>query len=964
MGSGRRLVLACLAVAAVCPHPRPASGQEESAAAAREWNQPGGDPGRSCTSTMAPVRAAPVVLWRQPTGGKVISEPVTWGGTVYVAVDRGTRGRELQGWHAATGAAAGAPRGLGPGGGVDVFTWQGTVVAAERGRLRGFAPAAAGFGVGWTREIPNLGPARLDEGVLYAADGQRLWAVDARTGRLLSSLPGFEVQGPLAVGGGRVLGTGSGSKDGYEGEYLTAFVAPCDHRKWKDSVVVPVPVVRLLEKTVRPGCDLVAHVPGFGRAPGGWLVRSPVGFLGVDGDFPSAVLADGADRCRGLAEIVTAPAVHEGTLFGFDDAGSLQGVDADGKFRTLLEGDALPVGARPGPATLARDVICFGNWSVEMKSGRVLWCRPQDRPAGACVPVADGMVVFAAESGDLVCLAEPAAAERARARTAIAADRPSPARADPGPPEPPPLPTAADGVILADGTRLAGRAEMTESGLVRLLPPAGAPRDFLEDEVALAVAGGKTIHVGAEREVVRAWRGSLHAAWQRALDERLRDYLRENLLGSSRRLLEELRAWRLAEARLEALSAMLTGRSPNPSEPDRMRALMPKERDLRRQHQAAFRAAASWCRAQGLPAAAGALLADAERLLPGDAAVKEEARACSPEGFPWSGSPDAGGLWMSWAESLLPSGAAFLKPRDPAWARLGGPPWGSGSLGLRSPHLLVFTRCSDPAVVGRCLSNGEWVVRSVAALFEEPPPRPARDDGERMEVRLHRDRGDFLLEAGEGGSEHMAGYYSPAERVTRFFVPKEGYGDPLGRGLFEVLAHELTHHYLDRFRPGGTGVRGPGGPGYWCVEGIAEFVGNQVVEMDRRGLRFDDETVPSVDASARVLEENCLLPLRWLLACSQAEFQSLDPTPRIEVSLRRTLAGLRLSTLGVAYQESASLAFFLANRAGPLRRRAFLAYVRDWYRGGVPEEGWRRLGWETPEALEAEFRRWLAGAGR
>ena len=49
----------------------------------------------------------------------------------------------------------------------------------------------------------------------------------------------------------------------------------------------------------------------------------------------------------------------------------------------------LPKGALPGPATIAGDVLYLGNWAVEIKSSRVLWCLAELRAKRALVPVDD-----------------------------------------------------------------------------------------------------------------------------------------------------------------------------------------------------------------------------------------------------------------------------------------------------------------------------------------------------------------------------------------------------------------------------------------------------------------------------------------------------------------------------------------------------------------------------------------------
>ena len=86
-------------------------------------------------------------------------------------------------------------------------------------------------------------------------------------------------------------------------------------------------------------------------------------------------------------------------------------------------------------------------------------------------------------------------------------------------------------------------------------------------------------------------------------------------------------------------------------------------------------------------------------------------------------------------------------------------------------------------------------------------------------------------------------------------MPRAGSTEALGRALFEVLSHELTHQYIAERWVTGEGRRSASTPGFWVVEGMARFVEDQALEMGRRGIRFDDETVVCGLPSAKAFKQ-------------------------------------------------------------------------------------------------------------
>jgi hypothetical protein len=208
------------------------------------------------------------------------------------------------------------------------------------------------------------------------------------------------------------------------------------------------------------------------------------------------------------------------------------------------------------------------------------------------------------------------------------------------------------------------------------------------------------------------------------------------------------------------------------------------------------------------------------------------------------------------------------------------------------------------------------------------------------------------------------GHYSPAERVSRFYVPrKDANAEPLGRELHKVFAHELTHQYLAQawLERGGSAAGDPGQPGFWVVEGVARFVEDQVVEMGRRGRRIDDETVTSLDATARLSERGRLIPLERFVDLSQAGFAGLSDRPANPIQLRNTTVRIAPTERVIFYEQAGSLVYFLLHRRGDEGRAALRQYLRAYYERESRPAGWEALGFASAAELDREFRAFLAG---
>jgi hypothetical protein len=147
--------------------------------------------------------------------------------------------------------------------------------------------------------------------------------------------------------------------------------------------------------------------------------------------------------------------------------------------------------------------------------------------------------------------------------------------------------------------------------------------------------------------------------------------------------------------------------------------------------------------------------------------------------------------------------------------------------------------------------------------------------------------------------------------------------------------------------------------GYWVVEGFARFVEDQSVEIGRRGVRFDDSTVPSVDCTIQLLRKDKLMKAGELVDLTYLEFHALPRESLTTVTLRNTIESYEVDGLKRFYEESGALVFFLLNGNGEEGRKRLVDYLKARYAGRVSKQGWVPLGFEDADAFDAAFREYL-----
>jgi len=326
---------------------------------------------------------------------------------------------------------------------------------------------------------------------------------------------------------------------------------------------------------------------------------------------------------------------------------------------------------------------------------------------------------------------------------------------------------------------------------------------------------------------------------------------------------------------------------------------------------------------------------------------------------------------MKWADALLPSSGVFVGKDDEQepWKRLQNEPWTDGkTLCFRSKNALLFIRDESPEACGKSLKLAEATCKALQLYLHDGEPDICSYDANRLEIRIHKSRKDYLDEVpmrdgkpGKKAEEWTAGYFSPWDGISHFYLERNAGKDGSidFRALTRVLTHEFTHHYIDlRWM---KGERGPSSYGYFVVEGMAEFIQNQMHKIDTRGLRFDDDAVDSVLTTAAARKAGATsqyLAMETFFDMSQGSFQALSDG-QLSVGGKR----FPYSERGLWYDQAGALCHFLLVKKGDAIRKKFVEYVRLHYKGHAPTPGWKYVGFESAAQLDAEFAAFLKSVG-
>ena len=290
------------------------------------------------------------------------------------------------------------------------------------------------------------------------------------------------------------------------------------------------------------------------------------------------------------------------------------------------------------------------------------------------------------------------------------------------------------------------------------------------------------------------------------------------------------------------------------------------------------------------------------------------------------------------------------KPASPdqTWLAAARAKWRPDVVALRSQRLLLITPVVAPGRIAHALALGELVCSTLDGMFDLTPD--ALRSADPLVVLLFETKAEYLrMSAGRGGHADAAwlattlGHYSPADGLSRLYVPS---GDADFESTLSTLAHELTHHWVDRRLPLPAGAeRGYSmdTPGYFLEEGFAVLVEEFVYDLRRRQVTTLDPRANSLDIVATASPG---IPWRALLDMSQAEFRRIRETPTQEVPLRWTLGKRRkLTPTNLFYAQAGAVCHYLWDADGGAHREKLKAWVRDLHTAKTKrDDAERRVG--------------------
>lgn len=901
----------------------------------REWNQPWGNAAGTSFVDVAPLASMPSEKWRLEST-ELLAGPIVTQRRLFAAVKLDGKAQLV-----ALDPDSGAKLAAAP---LDAVSGPLTLVGADGLVLLFDAKAAHGYRL-------SGGALTLEKSVAGSFLGPT-WG----GGVLLAGKPGGGVQ-QLDWSGGKAvaLAAKGASRPSLRGGVVATFSVEEKESKlallrwpatvsggaiklgaletaWSGGLIAPSATVPQAVLVGVPGREATDWCAWFGAGVGGGMVRK----AGVhDLSFQAA------------------PAAMGSRLYGFDAKEQLVEHDAtsDGH-KVLVEKAGLPTGGKPGAPSIARDVLYLGNWALELARKKVLWCKADLDVVGAVVPVADERIVVATSRGRLVGYG--------RAEAAAASGKPRIPAATPTV-----VPGKEPGLVRADGIFVPGKVTALEGGRWKVEPKGGAAQEYDAEWVALAESGdapGK--RTGEEIALHGAWWKVLAPAHAEGLVPAIEKYRDAKLVDEARALLEEAKRYGLAPDRADALGASIPakGGAKGKAASDAKKACDEIVSDVRDASWKAFRAGARWCAERNSKVAASVLAARANELRPEETDL-ELIEDWVPSDFPeQAGLEERIKAWLLWADALLPSGGSFATIDDALRRRLSVTKFKEGeALVFRTRNILLFSRENDPKVIGPLLQRGEATIRALQKILGPSPQglSPLTP----LEVRLYRTKAEYLAD-GSSPPVWSAGCYSPNDKTSRFYSSMgDRKSDPVQHTLEEVFAHELTHHYTDLRWVREGGGKDPGS--YWMVEGFAEFVAGQALEIGRMGDTFDDASAEAIDRCAAVarIDPSLLLDFQSFIDIDRARFHGGELEGMVGTfKLKHTLSETTVDKRLLFYAQATALTFFVMNQCGDEGRAAYVRWLESVYSGKPLQTPWKDLGMGSPGEWKGKFVAWLKEA--
>jgi hypothetical protein len=325
------------------------------------------------------------------------------------------------------------------------------------------------------------------------------------------------------------------------------------------------------------------------------------------------------------------------------------------------------------------------------------------------------------------------------------------------------------------------------------------------------------------------------------------------------------------------------------------------------------------------------MLREVLRIRPQHAGAIAAVRERAPKEFPLGDAK----LWLDWHLDVESRGAT-LAPSDSFAMRQALKYWRKDLHGIAVGPVLVITPVKDARTLGRMLGCCRLTTDLLAHHFARFPKRRAKSDPLRIFLFENRDEYKkqskaFTPMKDDAFLQFSAGHYSPDEGISRLFWVTNR--DAENR-IIGTAVHELTHHWLADANPAYNHVEGRRSgraPGFWIVEGFAEFLQEGVYDLDNGEWSLFDRRAASLDAVASMQKSGKLLDWKKLYAGSAVDFWALSKKPDIVVRRRWMLGAMNVSPAQMWYVQSAATCQYLYHAENGKFREALIDYVVQHY---------------------------------
>jgi hypothetical protein len=378
------LLLLCLAATGLAQEP------DAAIAPAGRWPDPRGTPSGSFRSAATPLVNDVVEAWSVELPGRATHAPLLWDGLAYVVCERGNEGT-LVAIDIYLGEIV-AKKDLGKGSRPRPVVWNGNVIltAKEGAMLVALRRNRKSFKQVWKSVPGDYGEPVVWDGEIHVINGGTLEQHRVGVKRPRWST-GTGLRGRPAIRGDHVYVCGHKQASGYEPHVELSI-----HARKSGQLVSAAKVAWYHDRDqALPGPASTFEITVAGEQV---LVQPPRPLAAVSGACSHAVLPLAGTRIGtvGLRNFDTLPALHKrGVIATSTESGEL-------KWELLADKQVAPIASskrhphllqRRTPVAVLGDVVYFGNWAADVRSGDVLWEIKGLQVDFTAVP-ADGLVLL------------------------------------------------------------------------------------------------------------------------------------------------------------------------------------------------------------------------------------------------------------------------------------------------------------------------------------------------------------------------------------------------------------------------------------------------------------------------------------------------------------------------------------------------------------------------------------------